>query len=134
MYYMPNIEIDNAPDTRVLRSKIEGCGLFATKDFAVGEIIVDFRGFDQYWFRIPFKSLDPKQISRNWYIPDGDYCYTCDKSSKFTYINHSREPNCSWHIADKLVKAAREIKKDEELTIDYRLEIRVGRDKFPDWI
>lgn len=132
MLYLPNIEIDNAPDTKVIRVDENRWSLVASRDFTQNEIVLDFNGYDQFWFRIPISRLDRKQIERNWYIPDGDHCYTCQKSTKFNYINHSTNPNCLWHISDKLINSARYIGRNEEITIDFRLEIRTGNDKFPD--
>ena len=132
MLYLPNIEIDNAPNTKVIRVNGNRWSLVASKDFTQNEIVLDFNGYDQFWFRIPISRLDRKQIERNWYIPDGDHCYTCQKSTKFNYIHQSINPNCLWHISDKLIKAARHIDRNEEITIDFRLEIRTGSDKFPD--
>ena len=132
MLYLPNIEIDNAPDTKVIRVDGNRWSLVASRDFTQNEIVLDFNGYDQFWFRIPISRLDRKQIERNWYIPDGDHCYTCQKSTKFNYIHHSTNPNCLWHISDKLINSARYIGRNEEITIDFRLEIRTGNDKFPD--
>jgi hypothetical protein len=132
MLYLPNIEINNAPHTKVARMQDRRWALVTTKSFEPNEIVLDFNGFDQFWFRIPMSRLDRKQIARNWYIPDGDYCHTCQKVTKFNYIHHSLQPNCLWYISDKLIKAARYIEQNEEITIDFRVEIRTGADRFPD--
>ena len=40
----------------------------------------------------------------------------------------------NWHIKEKYITAVRDIEAGEEITIDYRLEERSNRTKFPDWI
>jgi len=65
---------------------------------------------------------------------DNFNCITSDKISKFGYINHSRNPNCNCVFMDRKVIALRDIKKDEEFFIDYRLEPIPNQVKFPDWI
>ena len=65
---------------------------------------------------------------------DNEWCFTNNKYSKFSYINHSRDANCKWLVKEKLILADKNIDKDEELFIDYRLEERPNRVEFPNWI
>jgi SET domain-containing protein len=129
------IEEDNALDAYVKESSIEGYGLFASKDFKKGELIVDYNLFPENWYEMKYVDLSEKQIRKNWYVMiDSESCITSDKFSKFSYINHSRNPNCFWDVDKGIIFADRDIQKDEELFIDYRLEPRPNRVKFPDWI
>jgi SET domain-containing protein len=129
------IEEDNAPDTYVKESTIEGYGLFASKDFNEGELIVDYTLFSDSWYEMKYIDLNQEQIRKKWYVMiDSEICITSDKFSKFSYMNHSRNANCDWKIQDRKIFANRNIKKGEELFIDYRLEPRPNREKFPDWI
>jgi len=129
------IEEDNAPDTYVKESSIEGYGLFASKDFNIGDLIIDYWMFPENWYEMKYVDLNEEQIRKNWYVMiDSENCITSDKFSKFSYINHSRKPNCTWDIENKKIFANQYIKKDEELFIDYRLEPIPNREKFPDWI
>lgn len=129
------IEEDNAPDTYVKESSIEGWGLFASKDFKKGELIIDYNLFPENWYQMKYIDLTEEQIRKNWYVMiDNELCITSDKYSKFSYINHSRTPNCFWDIDKRIITANRDIQKGEELFIDYRLEPRPNRVKFPDWI
>lgn len=135
----PLIEEDNAPDTYVKQSIIDGYGLFASKDFNEGELVIDYWVFPQNWHQIKYEDLNEDQIrlwiSKNLYVVlDSETCMTSKKISKFSYINHSRDANCFWDIENKKIFTQKNIKKDEELFIDYRLEPRPNQVKFPEWI
>jgi SET domain-containing protein len=129
------IEEDNAPDTYVKKSNVSGLGLYAIKDFRKGDVVFDYNHFEESWFKIKFEDLTEEQIGKNWYIMiDNEWCFTNNKYSKFSYINHSRDANCKWLVKEKLILADKNIDKDEELFIDYRLEERPNRVEFPNWI
>jgi SET domain-containing protein len=129
------IENDDAPYTYVDKSIVEGYGLFASKDFKKNDLVIDYRLFPRDWRKILFTELTEEQIRKNWYVMLNDEeCITSDKWSKFSYINHSREPNCDWVLSIHKIIANRDIKSGEELFIDYRLEPRPNRVSFPDWI
>ena len=129
------VEEGNAPETYVKESSIEGYGLFASKDFKKGELIVDYNLFPENWYKMKYVELSEEQNRKNWYVMiDNENCITNDKFSKFSYINHSRNSNCFWNINKRIITADRDIKKDEELFIDYRLEPRPNGVEFPDWI
>ena len=129
------IEVDNAIDTYVRTSGVEGVGLFASRDFQKGETLVDFFKSVKSHYVMKFSDLSDEQIRKNWYIPINDeYCVTCDKWTKYSYINHSRTPNSSCEIVNGKVKADRFIKKDDEILMDYRCEYRPNRISFPNWI
>jgi SET domain-containing protein len=114
-------------------SKIEGNGLFSKRDIKKNEIIVDYRNLQ--WYTLNVDQLTEYQINRNWLIMLGEgMCETTDTIKELYYMNHSRNPNTNWYIKEKYITAARDIKAGEELTIDYRLEERSNRTKFPDWI
>jgi len=129
------IEIDNAPLAYIGDSSIAGKGLFAEIPFITGDLIVDYRPFMDTFYKLKWNDLTEYQISHNWYIPvDEEWCLTSDIHSKFQYFNHSRNPNCKWLIQQGIIKAARYIPLNEELTIDYRVEYRPNRKGFSDWI
>jgi hypothetical protein len=117
----------------VNQSKIEGQGLIAKVNIQKDEIIVDYRNLE--WYTLNVNQLTEYEISRNWLIMLGeDMCETTNTIKELYYMNHSRNPNTNWHIKEKYITAARDIEAGEELTIDYRLEERSNRTKFPDWI
>jgi SET domain-containing protein len=129
------IEEDNAPDTYIKESSIGGFGLFAAKNFSKDDVIVNYNNFVKNFYKLKWTKLKPEQYNKNWLIPlDEDFCFTNDKSCKFHYLNHSRTPNCDWYILKLLVIATKDIKKIEELFIDYRVEYRPNRVRYPEWI
>jgi hypothetical protein len=129
------VEEDNGPGTYVKKSGVEGFGLFASKDFSPGDVVVDYNLFPASWYKMKYADLTQEQIARNAYVMiDSEHCLTNDKRSKFSFINHSREPNCDWIIRDRVIVAAQPIFQDEELFIDYRMEPRPNRVSFPAWI
>jgi len=135
MSLMIKVEEDNGPDTYVKKSGVDGLGLFAAKDFNPGDVVVDYNLFPASWYKMKYTDLTEEQISRNAYIMiDSAHCLTNDKSSKFSFINHSREPNCDWIVRDRVIVAAKPIFQDEELFIDYRMEPRPNRVSYPSWI
>jgi SET domain-containing protein len=119
----------------VKESPIEGYGLFAAKDINKDDLVIDYRLFPRDWRKILYTELSEEQIRKNRYVMlSNEECITSDKYSKFSYINHSREPNCDWVLSIHKIIANRDIKKDEELFTDYRLEPRPNRVSFPEWI
>jgi SET domain-containing protein len=129
------IDNDDAPFTYVKESRVEGYGLFASKDIEKNDLVIDYRLFPRDWRKIFFAELSEEQIRKNWYVMlNNEECITSDKWSKFSYINHSRNPNCDWVLSIHKIIANRNIKKDEELFIDYRLEPRPSGVSFPEWI
>jgi SET domain-containing protein len=129
------IDNDDAPFTYVKASSVEGYGLFASKDIKKGDLVIDYRLFPKDWYKTLFSKLSDEQIRKNWYVMlNNEECITSDKWSKFSYINHSRNPNCDWFLNIHKIVANRDIPKDEELFIDYRLEPRPSGVSFPEWI
>ena len=115
-------------------SKIQGYGLFVNAPVSKGTVVVDYRHIED-WYQIEVSKLTEYQINHNWIIMIEDgVCETTDIIYDLNYMNHSRTPNTNWHIKEKYITAARDIKAGEELTIDYRLEERSNRVSFPNWI
>jgi len=129
------IEEENAPYTYVGKSATEGLGLFAARDILKDDLVIDYSLFPENWYKLRYDELSEEQIRKNWYVMvDNETCITSDKYSKFSYINHSRKPNCDWEIRISKIIANRDIKKGEELFIDYRKEPRPNRVVYPEWI
>jgi SET domain-containing protein len=129
------VSVDNAPFTHIKESAISGLGLFASKPLKKGDIVVDDNPFIGRYYKRKWEDLTPEQCNKNWLLPlDEKYCMTMDYSNKLHYINHSRNPNCEWQIKKLTVIANRDIQQNEELFVDYRLEYRPNRSKYPEWI
>jgi SET domain-containing protein len=114
-------------------SNIEGNGLKAKRNIKQGEVVVDYR--DLPWYKMSVHDLTEYQINHQWLIMlEQNMCETTDVVKELRYMNHSRTPNTNWYIENKYITAARDIEEGEEITIDYRLEKRTNRIKFPEWI
>lgn len=113
--------------TYLAPSKIDGIGLFAGQDIKRGETTWKFtEGFDSSFeieevakmpllLQVFIKKYAALSITTNKYILGND-------DVRFT--NHSSNPNLESAIVadetEKIARAKRNIKKGEELTIDYR--------------
>jgi len=96
----------------VKKSNIKGKGLFAKRDIKRGEIVGIVEGLIV---------LDNKESYNKYgedYLHPISYTKAILNKTKTKYINHSCEPNCGLKNGIKIV-AVRDIKKDEEITIDY---------------
>ncbi len=98
----------------------KGQGLFAQRDIKKGEFILEYTGE-----KIPTAVADAMKDAR--YLFEIDEEWTIDgspRSNTARYINHSCNPNTEAEISDGkiLIIAVRDIKKGEELTIDYDTE------------
>lgn len=96
-----------------------GHGLFATAPIRTGDFILEYTGT-----RIPTKLADTLKTR---YLFEIDRAWTIDGSSRSNiarYINHSCVPNCEAEIRDGaiLIYASRDIKRGEEITLDYGQE------------
>lgn len=101
---------------KVKPSKIQGKGVFATKDFKIGDIILD---------------IDDSHVVKNFSRlskQDQDHCdYLGDKTvlmqSPEKYINHSCDPNTFVKTIKGIrrVMALRDIPKGQEITYDYAI-------------
>lgn len=112
--------------TKILSSSIHGMGLFADEDVSIGTAVWRFEAdFDQVF--------SAEQIAR---LPDiaqiflARYAYMSKKTGRFIldtddgrYFNHSDAPNSATTSSpigeEDVIVAIRDIRKGEEITIDY---------------
>jgi len=104
-------------DTYIGPSEINGIGLFAKKNISKGKIVWRFNPFlDLRYTEVEnYSRLIRDYLKKHAYLDeDGDW-YLCGDNARF--MNHSKTPN----LITKNGKdyAVRNIKKGEELTIDY---------------
>lgn len=129
------IENDNAPDTYVDISPIEGYGLYAKRKFAKNELVLNYNLFKESWFETTYSQLSETQKDRGSYVMiDNTKCLISKKVSKFRYVNHARTPNCHWDLEARKIYASKEIQQGEEILIDYRLEPKPALEARPDWV
>ncbi len=128
----PTTTSDSKPSGRriqVRRSGVHGKGVFALRDLAKGELVVEYLGeiisWDEALDRHPH---DPEQPNHTFYfhvdedrVIDGGV-----NGNAARWLNHSCAPNCESEIDDDgrvFIRARRHIVAGEELNYDYRLVI-----------
>jgi SET domain-containing protein len=108
----------------VRRSRIQGRGVYATRDIAEGERIIEYTGAlitnDE-----ADEQCDDEQMRRHHTFLFGvDDRYTIDGArggNEARFINHSCEPNCESVVERRrvFIHAMRDIAAGEELVYDY---------------
>jgi SET domain-containing protein len=114
--------VDNAPKCQPGKSMVDGYGLIASEPIASGETIIDFS--DPAIYReTTFDALE------DWRLEGGKYtglseerCVISDRMTKYSLLNHSRNPNAISDFEGRKVVALRDIQAGEEVTVDYRRE------------
>lgn len=99
-------------NVKIKKSDIEGLGIFASRDFKRGEVILRWDTTQT----LPKKIVEAMSDSEKKYISclGGKYIIM-QKPERC--VNHSCEPNTA--VKDFCDVALRDIKKDEEITSDY---------------
>jgi len=110
---------DNEHAVVVKRSPIEGKGIFAKKNIPANELVMIIKGET-----ITGKECERREEEENnvYIFWNGRYYIDTAMTKKIKYINHNCEPNCDVLERDRdslNLVSSREIKKGEEITIDY---------------
>jgi uncharacterized protein len=92
-------------------SNIQGKGVFANQDFKKGEIILK-------WDPLKLQEKDLDKYPKKYIILVDKKYFLMQSPEK--YINHSCEPNAKTDLEAKGDRAIRDIKKGEEITIEYQ--------------
>lgn len=116
------------PRIQTRRSGVHGKGVFALRDIAPGETLIEYKGEVISWKEaLRRHPHDPAQPQHTFYfhIDDGHVIDGRVQGNAAKWINHSCEPNCE---ADEdggrvHIKALRAIHAGEELNYDYGLVI-----------
>lgn len=118
---IPNNIIDNIPNTSISHSSIHGFGLFANKDFKLNEKIgaIDGQLVERKHIH-NFRKSNKIHGYNEWTAISEDKLLARPFRTKYGYINHSRLPNIK--LVGVEIITIREIKKNEEIFIDYRQE------------
>lgn len=107
----------------IRKSKIDNRGAFATEDIPKGTMIVEYVGE-----KISNEEADKREETND--ERGVTYIFCLDENScidgavggnESRFINHSCEPNCNYLVENGRIfyYSNRDIKKGEELTIDY---------------
>ena len=104
-------------DVEVREVKNKGKGIFSLKDFREGEHILDIAG---EIIETKDPPSYPEEIREHW-APigkKGDVFLFIEPNSPWKYMNHSCDSNAGI-VNDRELIASRDIRKGEEITIDY---------------
>jgi SET domain-containing protein len=114
--------IDNAPKCRPGKSQIHGYGLIASEPMVAGEIIIDFSDPEIYVEKT-FAELEPWRLAGGKYTGlSEERCLISLGFTKYSLLNHSRQPNAMTDFQARRVVAIADILPGDEITVDYRLE------------
>ena len=108
----------------IRRSQIQGRGVFATRNIASGEKLIEYRGErisdDEADRRYPFED-DERHHTFLFRLDDGSVIDAGVRGNAAKYINHSCDPNCEALEEDGriFIYALDDIRKGEELAYDY---------------
>jgi SET domain-containing protein len=108
----------------VRRSRIQGRGVFASREIAEGEAIVEYRGALITHAQADAQCDDETMRRHHTFLFAVDDRYVIDgaqNGNEARYINHSCEPNCESLIVKRrvFIHALRDIEAGEELVYDY---------------
>lgn len=132
------INYTETPECRIGCSTIHGEGLFAGRDFRVGELVSDYSRSFEMWKRVPYRvipTLSPI-AELAWFVGESEeFARVASSNSSFMRANHACKPNTLWSPQGKTLVAIMPIPVGAEITYDYRLEITPEwmREKRPSW-
>ena len=113
--------VDNIEGTRISSSSIHGYGLFAERVIERGVMLAELDG--------QIVSYDLNFRAKNfmeWNALTGDRILVRPYRTKYSFINHSRDPNCrvrvDCHKAIVILESTTDIPPGAELLLDYRNE------------
>ncbi|MGB3612412.1 MAG: SET domain-containing protein [Elainellaceae cyanobacterium] len=114
--------VDNAPKCQPGISKIQGYGLIAAEKIVAQEKIIDFSNSEIYTER-RFSELEPWRLQGGKYTGlSEEMCLTSNQFTKYSLLNHSRNPNAVLDLKQRCIVALKDILPGEEVATDYRLE------------
>ena len=122
-----NLVINNISQGEIKKSNIHGYGLFAKNEIFADIVLASLDGQLVPW-NVYTKLIDMKKDATNeWNALTENLLLVRPFRTKYSFINHSRDPNCEIRYVMSepdtlLIVSKRFIKMGEELTLDYRLE------------
>lgn len=121
--------IDNVSPTYIDESSIHGFGLFAAELIQRGSVLGTLDGqimsWDHYHAVRAALALPPEArdyLFLEWNALAPDTLLVRAFRTKYSYINHARQPNVELRSRPLEVVALRDIAEGEELLLDYRKE------------
>ncbi len=113
------------PALVVRRSRIQGRGVYAARDIAEGERLVEYTGARMSHREADERYPDDDASSRHHtflFAVDGRTAIDANEGgNEARFINHSCDPSCEVNIERRrvFIDALRDIRRGEELTYDY---------------
>lgn len=114
--------IDNIPNTRIAPSAIHGEGLFATVTIPAGSILTVLDGQMIPMAMQHVVSTDICAAHCEWNAVSRDMLLVRAFRTKYSFINHSHNPNVRLEYNPLRIVVSRELKAEDELTLDYNKE------------
>jgi hypothetical protein len=116
------------------KSRLHGTGLFAARDLAAGERLIEYRGIR--YGKDEYPDMGEDATTKFLGLSDGT---GIDGTGWAALANHSCDPNCELveeegHAPPRAwLYTLKKIKKNEELVWDYRLDVTSSAEAFSDW-
>jgi SET domain-containing protein len=117
--------MSESPPIVVRRSPVQGRGVFATRDIAEGERIVEYTGARMSHEDAEELCHDDEASPRHhtflFAVDDGLVIDGAQGGSDARFVNHSCDPNCEIIVSRRrvFIHALRDIAAGDELTYDY---------------
>ncbi|GIU17877.1 SET domain-containing protein-lysine N-methyltransferase [Shewanella sp. MBTL60-007] len=129
--FVRTVVLDNIENTDIRHSELHGFGLFChAHNIECGSLLCVLDG--QILTVDKYNELESKLAPKipnykNYFFMECNYLGKNELlvrplRTKYSYINHSRTPNIALHYDPLRLIALRDIRVDDELTIDYRKE------------
>jgi hypothetical protein len=114
----------SSPPVTVRRSRVQGKGVFATRDIAAGERIIEYQGALLTHEETDGMCDDEAMRRHHTFLFAVDDKYVIDGGrggNESRFINHSCEPNCESVVEGRrvFIHATRDIRAGEEVLYDY---------------
>jgi SET domain-containing protein len=115
----------SAPPILVRRSRIQGRGVFATRDIAKGDRIIEYVGarlsHDEADAQCPDDEASARHHTFLFAVDDDVVIDGGQGGNDARFINHSCDPNCEVSILRQrvFIEALRDIASGEEILYDY---------------
>ena len=123
---------------QVRKSGVHGKGVFAARDIAKGEVLIEYLGERITWeHALDRHPHDPSQPDHTFYfhVDEGWVLDANVGGNAARWINHSCEPNCEPALVESssgdpardhiVIEAMRDIRAGEELCYDYGIVLEV---------
>ncbi len=113
-------------------SPVHGNGVFANQDIGRTELISEYKGARVLWQNVVQRASSYGKTPGHTFLFDvgnGTVIDGARGGNSVRWMNHSCEPNCKAYVSDGrvFIYALKDIRRGEELTIDYGLVVEGTR-------